>query len=252
MKILFTTPEIKHPPVGGPYLRIENSIKALNQVSELHLVARASKESMGGDRAEKFYKRHCKRFSYSPSFVDEDKKSFFYKISAIFQGKNTSEKKSESDFIIDYAKKNKIGIIWFGYGNISYELMKEIKAKAPELKLVCDTDSVWSRFVLRGLPYARSNEERSRIEADGVQKEKEEADWVKFCDVTTAVSEVDAEYYQSLTQEKDKIKLFSNVIDLANYQKKLPPTKQFQGTQYLFCRIFWTQQPNRHSCKMGH
>ena len=243
MKILFTTPEIKHPPVGGPYLRIENSIKALNKVSELHLVARASKESIGGDRAEKFYKHHCKRFLYSPSFFDENKKTFSYKLRSIFYGKKSFEKKSDSDFIIDYAKKHNIKTIWFGYGNISYDLMKEIKAKAPELKLVCDTDSVWSRFVLRGLPYARTEEEKSRIEADGKQKEKEEADWVKFCDVTTAVSEVDAEYYQSLAQDKDKIKVFSNVIDLANYQKKLPPPRHFKKPNIYFAGYFGPNSP---------
>ena len=40
--------------------------------------------------------------------------------------------------------KSNINIIWFGFGNISYDLMKEIKTKSPHLKLICDTDSVWS------------------------------------------------------------------------------------------------------------
>jgi polysaccharide biosynthesis protein PslH len=243
MKILFTTPEIKHPPVGGPYLRIQNSIKALNKVSELHVLARFSKESMGGDRAEKFYKHHCRRFSYSPSFSEEDKTSFSYMIRGIFQGENTSGKKCESDFIIDYAKKHRINIIWFGFGNISYDLMKQIKTKAPQLKLVCDTDSVWSRFILRGLPYARTEEERLRIETDGKQKEVEEADWVKFCDVTTAVSEVDAEYYRSLYQGTNRIKIFSNVIDLANYQQKQPPPDNFKKPNIFFAGYFGPNSP---------
>lgn len=36
-KILFTTPELEHPPKGGPCLRIENSIKALSGVAEVVL-----------------------------------------------------------------------------------------------------------------------------------------------------------------------------------------------------------------------
>jgi len=49
MKILVTTPILYQPPVGGPALRIENSIKALNSISELHILSRISRQKIGGD-----------------------------------------------------------------------------------------------------------------------------------------------------------------------------------------------------------
>ena len=38
-KILFATPVLGYPAVGGPKLRIENSIKALSQILVLRWVA---------------------------------------------------------------------------------------------------------------------------------------------------------------------------------------------------------------------
>lgn len=246
MKILFTTPELKHPPVGGPYLRVENSIKALNKISELHIISRVGKKSMGGDVAESFYKSYCKNFLYTPNinhFIN--KRSLKYKLKKLFCGKDKDSipKQNDSDFIINYAVENNIEIIWFGYGNISYDLMKEVRSKAPNLKLVCDTDSIWSRFVLRGLPYARNEQEKEKIQADGKKKEIEEKDWVEFCDVTTAVSKIDADYYKSLTEKKDTIKVFSNVIDLDNYKIKPPKPKNFKTPNIYFAGYFGPNSP---------
>src|SRR5665647_470275 len=56
-KILFTTPSLEHPPAGGPHLRVENTIKALSRVCELHVVARTGEESMGGAQAVAFYRQ---------------------------------------------------------------------------------------------------------------------------------------------------------------------------------------------------
>ena len=61
--------------------------------------------------------------------------------------------------LIDFVKLNNIDCIWFGYGNISYSLIKTIK-KTLRIKVVCDTDSVWSRFILRELPFAKGRRKR--------------------------------------------------------------------------------------------
>ena len=66
MKILFTTPILEHPPAGGPQLRIENSIKALSCVSQLHIISRASINMIGGEQAYSFYKNYAKQFNFSP------------------------------------------------------------------------------------------------------------------------------------------------------------------------------------------
>ncbi len=239
MKILYTISDwLRHPAVGGPFLRIENSIKALNSVSELHLLVRSSRESIGGKQAEMFYKNICRKLVYTPT-ANNSTNSFFNRVKGFF----LNSARSDADCIIEYARKNDINVIWFGLGNVSYALMKEIKEKAPELKLVCDTDSVWSRFVLRGLPFANSDQEKLRIEGEGHIKEKEEREWVNFCDVTTAVSEVDADYYKSLASDKSRIKLFSNVLDINNYHDKVKPPLGFKRPNIYLAGSFGPGSP---------
>jgi polysaccharide biosynthesis protein PslH len=220
-KILFTTPIIEYPAAGGPQLRIEASIKALSLVSEVHILVRSFKYVMGGDVAEKFYKMITPFFKYCPSVKNISPNRYIRKLQRIVKKISGT---SDADFIIDYAKKNKIKIIWFGYGNISFPIIKEIKEKAPFLQLVCDTDSVWSRFVLRELPFEKNNKRRDYIKLEGQKKELEEKEWVNLCEVTTAVSEVDASYYRGLANEPDRVRLFSNVIDMDSYNEneKIP------------------------------
>jgi glycosyltransferase involved in cell wall biosynthesis len=126
-------------------------------------------------------------------------------------------------FILEYIQRHQIKIIWFGYGNISTSLIKALSAANQEqglgLKLIVDTDSVWSRFVLRKAPFARSWFSRQLIRFQGRLKEIEEKEFVNLADCVTAVSDVDAEFYRSLSDSTQKVMRFSNVIDLALYER---------------------------------
>ena len=179
MKILFTTPVLMHPPAGGPQLRIENSIIALSRISELHIVSREKKENVGGEDAEEFYKGYSENYVYSPStdpaqvwpasFISRGINKVSYLLFKRLPMRYDVVQK-DTDFIINYADEHKIGVIWFGYGNISYPIMKAIHEKRPDLKLVCDTDSVWSRFVLRELPYIEDKKRKKQVKKDGEKK----------------------------------------------------------------------------------
>lgn len=228
MKILFTTPILEHPPAGGPQLRIENSIKALGRVSELHVVSRVGRKNLGGEEAEAYYNRLCRSFSYSPSCRRHSTNRYLRKAQTLLGNLTGIDVQRDTRFLLDMVDRLGIDVLWFGYGNISFPLIKAIRAARPLLKLVCDTDSVWSRFVLRELPYAGSARRRAVIERSGLQKEAEERAWARLCDVTTAVSEVDAEYYRSISSEPERIRLFSNVIDLASYKDIPPPPPELK------------------------
>jgi len=238
LRILFTTPLLEHPAAGGPQLRIENSILALNQVSDLHVLSRVDKGTLGGDIADEFYREHCREFVYLPSIVLSGNR-YIRKCQKILRkllGPMIFE--NDADLIIDYAEKKNIDILWFGYGNISYPLIKEIKKKRPSFKVVCDTDSVWSRFILRELPYENDPVRRKKIEQDGALKEQEEREWVELCDVTTAVSEIDAEYYRSISSNKENIHIFSNVINVDSYKNSLPPPVGFKNPSIYLAGTF--------------
>jgi polysaccharide biosynthesis protein PslH len=222
LRILFTTPKfLEHPAAGGPQLRMENSIKALSRVCELDIIYGYYGATEIVEATSEYFRQYATEYHVlsSPSPVGifsrclslaENLLNCFLYTRGVKHG----------EFILDHVDRRRIDILWFGYGNISYPLIKYIKTKRPNLKVVCDTDSVWSRFVLRELPYA-TGLRKLRIWHKGQSKEKEERAWVNLCEITTAVSEVDAEYYRDLAKEPGRIHLFSNVIDVESY--KLPP-----------------------------
>lgn len=276
MKILFTTPILEHPPVGGPQLRIENSIKALNIVSELHIISRVSQRILGGKGAEEFYRSLCREFLYSPlanPFPTETIKSIVsfrfdlrnrllnrllnipFKILHrlnYLRNKNYPEElalKKDAKFIKKYVKEQEIDVIWFGYGNISFTLMKLLKEDLPEIKMICDTDSVWSRFVLRELDVEKNPARRESIKEKCKAKEFEEMLWVEFMDITTAVSEVDAEYYRSIASDENKIKLFSNVIDIDMYKNKPDKPEAFKNPSIYLAGTFWEKSPMENAAR---
>lgn len=222
LKVLFTSPVLEHPPAGGPQLRIENSIKALGRVCELHVVSRVNRNNLGGHAAESYYSELCHSFSYAPSCRWRSTNRYIRKAQTLLGALTGMDARRDARFLIDMVDRLDIKVVWFGYGNISFPLIKAIRDLRPQLKLVCDTDSVWSRFVLRELPFATSSRRRAVIARRGRQKEEEEKAWVRLCDVTTAVSEIDAEYYRSISPEPDRVRLFSNVIDLASYRHTPP------------------------------
>jgi len=243
-RILFTTPVLKHPAIGGPFLRIENSIKALSQISDLTIHCRTPIS-----RSEiEYYRLFCRNFYCAPSIrplnlpITRAKR-----IVNRFSGKllkKTLFPPNEKDFedLLHIADLLHPDLIWLGYGNISYSLLKYIKDNS-KYPVVCDTDSVWSRFILRGLPYMQNDADRTRIKNEGKEKEKEELWGTQLADVTTAVSEIDADYYRKLAKKPEQIHVFSNVIDLKDYENILPEPANFKKPCIYLAGTFWPKSP---------
>lgn len=220
MRVLFTSPILEHPPAGGPQLRIENSIKALSRVCELFVVSRVSRHSVGKS-GEALYRSLSKGFYYVPAVASN---RYVRRLRRLLRRPAVvDETESSARFILDLATALDIDILWFGYGNISFPLINRIKETMPSLKVVCDTDSVWSRFVLRELPFQTDPVKRAAIERDGRAKAAEEQAWVDLCEITTAVSEVDADYYRSIAGDPGRVQIFSNAIDVHDYESVPPP-----------------------------
>lgn len=214
-------------------MRIENSIKALSQISDLYIYSRASLDDIGGLEGLSFYRAYCKDFYFPPSSIQNNIRRFLRRtinflsrtiikrnIYTLFEASITFQ------HLLEIADVLKVDVIWLGYGNISYPLLKFLKSSS-SYKVVLDTDSVWSRFVSRGLPYAKNEEERQDIARSAREKEEEEIWGTQLADVTTAVSLIDAEYYRGLAKVPQQIHLFSNVIDVESYKAVPPPIDNF-------------------------
>jgi glycosyltransferase involved in cell wall biosynthesis len=234
-KTLFTTPVLEHPPAGGPALRIENTIKALGAITELHVVSRAGPAAVGGRAAETFLCSLAAAFGYAP---------------LLDAGDRPEEELRNARAIIAYARDHGIRVVWCGYGNVSFHLMCALRAIEPRLKIVCDTDSVWSRFVLREAPFAAEPQRKQEIEAEGLAKERQERQWVEFCDVTTAVSDVDAEYYRRIASDPRRIHRFSNVIDIDAYRRPPPPAPDLpRPAMFLSGSFYAAASPMAHAAR---
>jgi len=230
-RILFTTPLLEHPPAGGPTLRIENSIKALHQIAEVHVVSRVSRPYLGGPEGEAFYRSMSQAFSYAPSVAGISENRWIRGVQRLLRGRTAVRK--DAELLVSYMERHGLDILWAGYGNLSFDVIAHVKAIAPSTRIVFDTDSVWSRFVLRKLPYVTSPAERRKIEAEGRRTEELERACVNLYDVTTAVSEVDAEYYRSLAAEPERVRIFSNVIDVDSYLQ-VPPAPVGHKTPNIY------------------
>jgi polysaccharide biosynthesis protein PslH len=248
-RILYTTPVLKHPAVGGPFLRIENSIKALSQISDLTIYCRTTVT-----RPEiEYYQQFCRNFYCAPPtkylsrHVNRAKRMINF-FSRKLVKRELLLKKEEYPDLLHLADTIHPDIIWMGFGNISYPLLEYLK-KNSSYNVVCDTDSVWSRFVLRGLPFARNDTDRKRIEQEGDEKAEEERWGTQLADVTTAVSEIDAEYYRTLTKKPEQIHIFSNVIDISDYSKSPGKPATFQNPCIYLAGTFWPNSPMEESAR---
>jgi glycosyltransferase involved in cell wall biosynthesis len=253
MRVLFTTPILEHPAAGGPQLRIENSIKALSRVCELDIIS-GSPLTVGdaGKAAREFYRNYCHEFCSLPSLTSQVLNNrYLRKLQRIARRLwriYKSDLPADAAFILNHVDRRNIDVVWFGYGNISYPLIKCIKKLRPRIKVVCDTDSVWSKFLLRELPYV-TGPRRQQILESGREKEAEERAWVNLCEVTTAVSEVDAKYYRDLAIDDKCVHLFSNVIDPSTYLDVPPPAKNVRSPSIYLAGTFWSNSPMENAAR---
>jgi glycosyltransferase involved in cell wall biosynthesis len=238
MKVLYTSPVLEHPATGGPQLRVENSIKALSAKCELHVISRSAAPRAEQAHAAEFFARYSKVYRGAARFEGRAlRDKLRRRLRATLRDPFDADSRDDAQQILDHADLHGIDTVWFGYGNISYPLIRRLRRMRPGLKLVCDTDSVWSRFVLRELPYAKGLRKLS-IRQAGKAKEREERAWVELCDVTTAVSEVDAAYYRGLTLHPDRIHVFPNVIDVDTYAAAPPRPAGFRSPSIFLAGTF--------------
>jgi glycosyltransferase involved in cell wall biosynthesis len=247
--VLFATPILQYPPLGGPALRIDSSIKALSRVCKVHVYCRTNLASIGGAGALKFYERYAQKCYLARfEFPGDWRTSFVKRVSNALSrrifGRLLFDVSHQESFqtLLDLADQINADIIWLGFGNISYPLLRYLKERQGR-PVVVDTDSVWSRFILRGLPYASTDQERAQIETRGSEKVEEERWGAALADVTTAVSEVDAEYYRSLTKNPDRVQIFGNAIDFDNYWPRPPAPPKFKKPCLLLAGTFYFRSP---------
>jgi len=133
MKILYTTPVLEYPAAGGPQISVETCIKALSQISELHIISRVSLDNIGGIKAQNYFDDYCSKLLYSPS-ASIFRNRYFRKIWEVWNNRIRKiwDKYSDPDvnFIIEYFDKHSMDIIWCDRAlERSFNLIYKLKSK---------------------------------------------------------------------------------------------------------------------------
>ena len=205
MKVLYIASHLTVPPIGGPELRTWNSIRALAQAKDVSLTIMTSKGTDQSTRA---------------AILSLDVR-LAYPRQAGLRAKVFGQRVSLAESVVRVAQKQQIDVIWWSFASLHAHAIQEVRLRLPGVIIVADTDSVWSRFVGRGVIAATSDEHRSEILKEAHRAELDEGALMQSADVVTAVSEIDAEYYRSIQGSAD-VQVFANVIDLADFDDDVP------------------------------
>lgn len=239
-KLLFTTPLLRYPYAGGPEMSVHNAIKALSRICELHVVARLDLEALGGAQAFDYYRKLSDRFTLlnwgsatSRNRVIRKLQRWWFKV---FARRNLEAVRK---YLIKYCSAHSIDAIWFDRHEYSYDLICLVKTTTPHIKIVCDTAAVQSEFILRELAFQSDAAKREKILSMGQLWERREKTLLNLADVTTAVSEVDARHFRTLTPYPERVMVFSNVVDFDAYQSKPVRPKGFQVPSIVLAGTFY-------------
>jgi len=237
-KIIFTSPILKYPPAGGPELRAYNSILALSKIAEIHCLIQTPPGNLVGktilDKTIFLFPNN------QPGIV---RKILNIASVAFPESWKVLKNSVQSMQINKYAIDKNIEIIWFAFGSISFNLIREVRRQNPNLKIICDTDSVWSEYILRQVEFESDPKKVALVKNDGHKKQIEEKELINICDVVTAVSEFDKRIYQKKSIDKNKIQLFPNVINPEDYMNSSLEHGVLRDGYIYMSGTFWKGSP---------
>lgn len=283
--VLYVTPILGYPPFGGPRLRTYNTLKALARCAEVSLYLTQQPDTPDREDARAHLLTFCRDVCFPDPPPAPPFGSRVVRALAPAWLKVAVRRRRRPQQYIDSEPLQRDGaivgglraaiatkqpdVIWLGFGGISYDLVP-LKAETGT-PLVLETECVWSRFILRELPFERDPTRRERIVRAGQAKEAEERAGAAQVDLTTAVSEVDEAYFRSIAPEPERVMRLANVIDVDAYAAEAPsvrleqPAVIFAGTLshgtanvdatvWLVdevMSIVWRQRPDVHLYVVG-
>jgi len=209
---------------------------------------------MGGEPAYNHYDKLSKSLLFSPSVTTHKLKFSKNRIirlaqrvkNKLFKPKflRVSAIEVDINYIINYYNENNIDVIWCDRAfELTYKYIYALKFKKHDIKLVADTCAIYSRFILRELPFQSDSKRKEEILFAGKTKELEEKIITNIADVTTAVSQIDADYLKLISPNHETIKVFSNVVDVNVYKKAPPVIKMKHPSIYVAGTFYGENSP---------
>jgi polysaccharide biosynthesis protein PslH len=218
-RVLFFAPVLEYPPASGGQISVVNAVRVLNQISELHIVTTVPLTHPGAAETVRFFKAHCHALLQAPSAaLNPASRTLAMLLRRSRRLASRVFAAADGRFMLRYADAHGIDIFWVDRVlEHAFSVFRHLRRARPRARIVADTCAVYSRFVLRELPLETRPLRRLWISLRGRKKEDEERILTRTADVLTAVSELDARYFRSIAPQSERVKLFSNVIDVDQY-----------------------------------
>ncbi|HEX8968215.1 MAG TPA: glycosyltransferase family 4 protein [Chloroflexota bacterium] len=234
--VVYVTPIFGYPAFGGPRLRTYNTLRALARVADVSLYVTQQPDTPDRERARAHLLSFCRDVTFPPPPAPPARapltrlalralraalpRSVRRRLRAASNQKaevadRTTQDAASLETLVGWVAANRPDLVWLGFGGISYHLVP--LGERTSTPLVLETECVWSRFVLRELPFEPDAFRRDQIQRDGRAKEQEERSGALHTDITTAVSDVDAAYFRSIAPDPERVMLLANTIDVAAY-----------------------------------
>lgn len=222
LKIIFFAPILEYPPKGGPQLSVINAIKVLHKVSELHIITSVNRD-FHDDSTRDFLTNHSVSFSYSPSSKFFIKRLLEIKYATKFKRLlNPLTGIIDAFYVANFAKNNNIQILWIDRViEHAFFFFRSIRALNKNKIIIGDTETVYSDFILRELPFIKNSFRYIYVYLKGHFAQFQEKILLKHANIITAVSALDQRHYLSLVDDKSKPMLFSNVVDIEEYNQEI-------------------------------
>jgi polysaccharide biosynthesis protein PslH len=245
--VLYVTPMFGYPPVGGPRLRTYHTLRALARCANVTLWVTQQPDAADREAARAHLLTFCRDVIFPPpprppsrlrrlvrSALPPPLRTRLRALVPARQSAAGSQANTPSpdlEAIAAWIEQHQPDVIWLGFGGISYHLVP-LKARTGK-PLVLETECVWSRFILREVPFEADPERREALLAAGRAKEQEERAAASLVDMTTACSDVDADYFRSLA-DPERVMLVNNVIDVDAYAASEESPARLQQPALLF------------------
>lgn len=254
--VLYVTTVFGHPPRGGPQLRTSAVLSAIARVTDVSLLLLTPPEIADAAAARVHFSSFCRSVAWPAPAASSTAHAggngtaraapggilrrllppFLRRPLGLARSHalRVWDRRRQIETVAAAVSAQHIDVVWVAYGNVNYHLA-DLRRRTGR-PVVIDTDSVWSRFILRELPYRRGPLARATILLRGWAKRFEERRGTGRADVTTAVSAVDQAYYRGLVPGGGNILLMPNALEPADYARYAafgrtsPPVLLFSGT----------------------
>lgn len=227
-RVLFFSPNIAYPPIGGPWRRSYINFVAVTRVATTHLAVCGGLNSLNsfensgiqhfrdlaaGVHPIQFGSSIYKTLGITDRLLNRSARTLRRIWFRYHDACDVAEGLAALVTSLD------IDIVWLCYASVTLHCIPVIRAAKPNVRIVADTDSVWSDYIFRGLGYTAGVKQKLRILYSGLRKRHEEKVYARHADLIACVSEADRDIYKGLCGFGPRYVIIPNVIDIKSYAR---------------------------------